>query len=88
MVTDKMRGPYRRRTQTYIGQLEPAVVSNRREHQSGCGEGEGVRSAHGPGGTRQRGGAYKLYGGAARRGRGTQGYEVRTFSGRRPVMRS
>ncbi len=43
--------------------------------------GEGVRPAHGPGGTRQRGGAHELYGGTVRRGRGTKGYTVRALSG-------
>ncbi len=81
MVTDRMCGPFRRRTKTCTGQLELTVVSDRREHQSGCGEGEGVRPAHGPGGTRQRGGAHELYGGTVRRGRGTKGYTVRALSG-------
>jgi hypothetical protein len=81
MVSDRMCGPCRRRTKTCIGQLELAVVSDRREHESGCGEGEGVRLAHGPGGMRQRGAAHGLYDGTVCCGRGTKGYTVRAFSG-------
>jgi len=81
MVTDRMCGPCRRRTKTCIGQLDLAVVSDRREHQSGYGEGEGARPTQGPGGTRQRGGAHELYDGTVRRCRGTMGYTVRALSG-------
>lgn len=81
MVTDRMCGPCWRRTKTCIGQLELAVVSDRREHESGRREGEGVRPTQGLGGTRQREAPTKSYDGTVHRGRGTKGYTVRVLSG-------
>jgi hypothetical protein len=81
MVTDRMFGPCWRRTKTCIGQLELAVVSDRRDHESGRREEEGVRPTQGLGGTRQRGGAHEFCDGTVRRGRGTEGYRVRVLSG-------